>query len=510
LKQTEENHQGSAATAPTQTSRFLGGAGWLLIGNVASRFSHLVASVVIARLLGKVGFGELGIIMSTVVTAGMFAGLGIGSTATKYVAEYWSDRPQKAGRIVGLSVAVCLVSSLLMALLLLIFADVLAANMLNAPRLAGVIRLSSLLLICSAMSGPVIGALQGLEGFKCVTRATVIAGILHLPIALVLVWFFGLSGAIITNTVSAGVIWLLAAKYLKIEMAKRDLAITFKNLGKELSVLWRFSVPAFLSGIMVSPVLWIANTIIAHQENGYSELGLINAANQWRSMLILLPQVFAITALPILSMAQATDDGRDDFQNGIDLMQRLTTFLVIPLFVFIFFLSEWIMRLYGEDFAGGAMVLGVIALGVCFQILGGTIVGTAIAARGRMWLGFLINLIWGVILISIVYALASAGYGAQGYAIGYSIAYAVLLVIGYWLMRKEILRKTITRVVYTVMLLVVLGGIGAVLPSVWRAIVALPLCAAGAFIGLRLIGFKSVKEIYPRIIKALRPESRAS
>jgi len=38
-------------------------------------------------LLGTVGFGELGVIQSTVGMFGVFAGLGLGMTATKYVAS---------------------------------------------------------------------------------------------------------------------------------------------------------------------------------------------------------------------------------------------------------------------------------------------------------------------------------------------------------------------------------------------------------------------------------------
>src|SRR6266550_2889202 len=52
-------------TSPT-ASRLLRGAFWSLSGALISRVLGLISSFVVARILGKSGFGELGIIQSTV------------------------------------------------------------------------------------------------------------------------------------------------------------------------------------------------------------------------------------------------------------------------------------------------------------------------------------------------------------------------------------------------------------------------------------------------------------
>ena len=80
--------------------RLAKGVFWSMAGAVISRGLGIVSSVVVARTLGKVGFGELGIIHSTVMMFQLFAGFGLGLTATKYVAEYRGTDPQKAGRII--------------------------------------------------------------------------------------------------------------------------------------------------------------------------------------------------------------------------------------------------------------------------------------------------------------------------------------------------------------------------------------------------------------------------
>jgi O-antigen/teichoic acid export membrane protein len=54
-------------------------------------------------MLGKTGYGELGMIQTTVGMFGVFAGFGLGVTATKHVAEFRRSDPARAGRIIGLS-----------------------------------------------------------------------------------------------------------------------------------------------------------------------------------------------------------------------------------------------------------------------------------------------------------------------------------------------------------------------------------------------------------------------
>ena len=76
--------------------RLARGAFWSLVGTVLSRALSVVSSILVARMLGKVGMGELGMIQSTVGIFSAFAGLGMGVTATKFVAENRTRDPQCA------------------------------------------------------------------------------------------------------------------------------------------------------------------------------------------------------------------------------------------------------------------------------------------------------------------------------------------------------------------------------------------------------------------------------
>ena len=48
---------------------------WILLGNVISKFILLIATILMARYLGKEEYGQFGIIKSTILMFAMFAGM---------------------------------------------------------------------------------------------------------------------------------------------------------------------------------------------------------------------------------------------------------------------------------------------------------------------------------------------------------------------------------------------------------------------------------------------------
>lgn len=84
-------------------SRLAHGVFWSMAGSVISRSMMLCATVLLARMLGKMFYGELGIIQSTVGMFGVFSGFGLGLIATKHVTEFCQRDPERMGRTIGAS-----------------------------------------------------------------------------------------------------------------------------------------------------------------------------------------------------------------------------------------------------------------------------------------------------------------------------------------------------------------------------------------------------------------------
>ena len=143
--------------------RLVSGSFWSFSGAVVSRLLSLAAFVVIARVLGKEQYGQFGVVQSTISMFAVFAGFGLGQTATKYIAELRTTDPQRAGRIMGLAGLVALLTGVAFAAFLFIFAPWLAKTTLAAPELAPALRIGAFLLLFEAMNGAQVGALAGFE-----------------------------------------------------------------------------------------------------------------------------------------------------------------------------------------------------------------------------------------------------------------------------------------------------------------------------------------------------------
>jgi O-antigen/teichoic acid export membrane protein len=404
-------------------ARLARGAFWSLIGTIISQGLGLVSSVIVARLLGKVGFGELGMINSTVGMLGVFAGLGLDLTATKHVAELRVKDPDRASKILGLSQLVSVFSGGTVSLVLLAFAPLLAAQTLNAPHLVNELRLGCGLLFLNALNGAQTGALAGFEAFKTIAQINLVRGLLNFPVMIAGVWLFGLPGVIGAMVVVAAVGWWINQRALQQECRRAGVIVTYRGVKTEWSVLWRFSVPAFLSGAMVGPATWVASTILVNQPNGYAEMGVFNAANQWRTALFFLPGIFGSVNLPVLSSLLGFRDVAASRKVLINTIIG-SAIVTLPVAALLVFFSGHIMAFYGTKFIDRGEVLSITALTIALLAVQ-TPVGQVITAAGRMWLGMVMNLGWALVLLMGTWLLLRQGWGATGLALAYLIAYTV-------------------------------------------------------------------------------------
>jgi O-antigen/teichoic acid export membrane protein len=467
---------------PSLAARFAKGASWSLAGMGAAQGLAVVASIVTARLLGKVGFGEFGMVTGTVGAFGMLAGLGLGLTATKYIAERRMSEPVRAGHILGLMSQVAAISGGAVALILFTLAPWLAARMLNAPHLADELRIGCILLFLNALDGVQTGALAGLEGFKSIARVSLVRGLLTFPVLIAGVWFFGLTGAVAATVLVGAAGWWMNQAALRSECVKAGVLISYQGTRRDLPILWKFSLPAFLSAVMVAPVMWLANAVVANQPGGYGELGLFNAANQWRTALMLLPTVLLRVALPL--MASSVDPQRsDDFGKTLLLTQSLTVAIVVPAGALLMFLADPIMGLYGKEFVHGAPVLIGVVCSIMITSIGSS-AGAAIEARGKMWRGLALNLSWGAVLITVVW-LSAGTWGARALAFGSAIAYLVMSLWGFLYVASDLPPGMLPRLFRTLGFIVCLTTVCVLLPPMARTVLALPVALLTVYLTLQ-------------------------
>jgi len=419
-------------------ARFAVGAFWSILGTVVSQGMGLAATAVAARLLGKAAFGELGMIQSTVGMLGVFAGLGLGLTATRYVAEFRSKEPVRAGRIIGLSYIVALVSGGTVATLLALAAPYLATHTINAPHLTVELRLGSGLLLFNTLNGVQTGALAGLEAFKTIAKANLLTGLLNLPLVVVGVYFWNLPGAVGGMVASAAVGCLINWVALRAVTHSARVPVSCSSIRSELAVLWSFSVPAFLSGAMVGPVTWLANALLVQHPNGYAEMGVFTAANRFQPLFTLAGSTVGAALLPILASKGGAASDRLS-RGNILVSWALGAFPAVLLLSF----PEVVGLVFGPEYSGllTQRVFILLILSTCVMMYKQGL-ARVLAARSLMWWGLISNSMWSVVLLGGFLGLRK--WGAAGLAGSFLAAYALntLVFVPFYTRRGLVPRST--------------------------------------------------------------------
>jgi len=409
--------------------RLARGAGWSLFGSLSSQALSLLSTIVIARFVGKAGYGEIGMVQSTLGVFGILAGFGLGSTTAKYVAEFRSAAPERAGGILALTTLSAFGGGIGLALACLALAPSLSASVLGNDALTPLLQAGSLLLLITTLNGVQMAALSGFEAFGRIARINILQGVATPIVAIPCVWMYGVPGAIAALTVTAAIGLILCSIALDVECEAHGIRRDLRSIAwNEGPVLGKFALPSMLSALMVAPVTWITNAILVRQPDGYGELGLFNAANQWRTLILYVPAALGPALIPILSETYARSDPTD-FRRAVYLSVRVTWLCALPLTIVVLALAEPLAGLFGRQFVGAGQLIPLLAV-ACFLYVVNSAGGTALAGSGRMWIGMSMNAGWAVVLIGATMLLVPR-LGGRGLAIAYVVAYLLHTV---WVM----------------------------------------------------------------------------
>lgn len=403
--------------------RLVHGTKWSIVGAIIAQGLGLLSSIMVAQFIGKEAFGKFGIILSTVAMFGVFAGMAMGITSTKHVAEFRTSDPVRAGRFVGVPIMLGFWSSLLVSLILVVFAHPIATYIMAEPSLASMIWISSPLLLFNTLNGIQTAAIAGLESFKGLAVINTAIGVLTFPCIILGVLGWGLAGAIGGLVVSRIIAYVLLQFYLSKECRCHGITITYFGLRQEWRVIWNFSLPTTLAGTIIGPATWICNVMLVNMPGGYGQMGIYNATLQWQSAIRFVPIRILDVSLPVLSNLY----GNKDFSRyyrvlrvslfGITLMILA---VLLPLFLF----SQVIMSAFGKDFTSGFPVLNWMLIGAALHMIA-RILSQVAQSRGKAWIDFIFCFVLSVVMLTAWYFLKHKG--AYGLALATCIGYVVMI-----------------------------------------------------------------------------------
>jgi O-antigen/teichoic acid export membrane protein len=393
----------------------------------------------VARILGSEGYGQFGILRSTVLMFTSFAGYSLGITASKHVAECLNSDKEKTGRILGLTVGFGVLMGLLVGIVFYLLSPWLALKTLNAPEITGELRIGAFILFFSSLNGAQMGALQGFMSFKRIAKINVIQAIISFPLFLIGAQYFGVYGTIWAFAFSYILICILSNSALNNEAKKNSIKIDYAKALQEKSMLFTYSLPAFLSGLMVTPVKWYADSLLV-SNGGFSEIGLFTAALTFNNIIMVGVGMLSAPFLSIMAKNKYADRNSKFSKFNIIAPWAMGIFFTSPFIVF----PELGGYIFGDSFSGNKFELPfVFVLLFTIIIMFKQGLGRIMAVYNLQWWSFLSNLLWAICLIGsfLLFKESSAYTLSVSYLIAYIIN--VLVVLPVYYKKRIIPQKTI-------------------------------------------------------------------
>lgn len=398
---------------------------WALIGSAAGKGLSLIAGIAIARFLGSEVYGEYGTIKNTLMMIAIFSSMGLGYSATKFIAESRTSNDHK--RVFDTHKIASILTYIMsgcIALLVIIGAGQIAI-WLEAPHLSSALRFSAIAIIFNAVNTTQAGELAGFGAYKELARNNTIAGIITFFTSVLLTYFYNFDGAIIALIISLFFNAVLNRITIGKCIANKD------NAGKidkaYIKEIIKFSIPIALQEGLYSVTHWGTIIIMVKLAN-YTEIGLSSAANQWMAVILFIPGALRNVALTHLSASN------NDQKRNRDILKRLLAINFVSTFVpfmVISALSGWIESWYGDSFDGLQAVLNVCVFTAIVNSQT-NVLTQEYMAHGKNWFLFFSRLIRDIgILVSLYIALQTFGHGALTSAIVtllWQLGYLVVLL----------------------------------------------------------------------------------
>lgn len=352
---------GAAASQGNQdgdVTKLAAGAGVALGGKVLGRGVRLMVDVVLARVLGPVGFGlyAIGWTITRIITLVTPLGLNIG--VIRYGAKYWKKDPARLKGVIVQSVGYSLLTGALFGMGFYLLAPWIGNTIFHKPEVVKVIRLFAL----------VFPVMTGLTTSAAATRVShrmkygalaedISEPVVQIGLVLLAWWLgYGLGGSILACVGGYTAAFLLALYYVVKLFPELKRTVTVIYPGKELLA---FSIPASLTGVFGVLLIWVDRLFVGYYRPA-AEVGIYQAASQ-------LSVAFAIILSgfnSIFSPMAADLFHRHEYERLEELFRVSTKwglYLSLPPFLVTCFAPRLVMGvLFGKAYVSGWAALLVL------------------------------------------------------------------------------------------------------------------------------------------------------
>lgn len=388
-------------------------------GAIVSKGLIVLTGIVLARILGEIDYGKYSLLNSTIQTFVTFASMGISATMVRYIAIYRDSEKDTCGKYIGTFLAIIFVMSFAISTIMFIFSDTISILTVGSMEISQLYQISASIILFIAISSALQSILIGYESFKQVSFWEILYGIFSIFIISIFAFLQGIIGALcgmLFSRILYSIILLQSSKRIS----------SYNNIkwkvkfDKQIFVSYKkFTLPSFGASIFVVPVSWILNSILT-KNSGYFDMAVYSISLQWVAIVNYLMSLFA-RAKPIYTQLYAEKNIKE-LKKQIKRIILVSAFVGISIAMGAILLSKFILGMYGPGYVDQKMVFIIMMLAAAVISVQSQF-GAIIESIGKMWIGFLLNILWAFNLT--VSFLFLKRYGALGYAIAYLLSYSI-------------------------------------------------------------------------------------
>lgn len=403
--------------------RIARGAGIVFAGTTISMLFGFLSVVVIARVFSRAEYGVFSLALTILSVLLVIATLGFPNSLPREVAFYREKEPSRIGSLILTALVIVLLTSLAVTLFL-VSGSVYIAQVFNEERLIYALKIVSLALPFSALTGTFVAISQG---FGRVREKVYFQNLLYPFLwfslvgigVIVKVEFYYVFVAYVVAQMIA--FFALIADVFRLGLFKLG-SIDLK-LGKELVM---FSVPLMFTGIAGFVMTWTDTLMVGYYKTS-EVVGLYNSATPLAKLL----PIFLTSAgfiYPPLATALYAQGKIEELKRVYQVLTKWIFLATLPLFAMMFLFPEaTIGFFFGAKYLEASRALQILALGFMFHVLLGLNGLSLVVIKESKFVMYstlisaVVNVVLNVLLIPT--------YGIEGAAIATAISYFVTNVL---------------------------------------------------------------------------------
>jgi O-antigen/teichoic acid export membrane protein len=406
--------------------------------NAVATFSHqgstFVSNFLVIKLLDHAAYGKFSLVNLTAFYAANILQFAVGSTVSRFVARYASERGRMLS-VIWICGAFSLATGLLGFVALAFASGFLSRSVFIEPSLAVPIAIASLSV--PGLIGMVFlsGLLQGLHGFRTLAISSVVSGVLFVAIVTVGAWEGDLNGAVVGFVAGSTLRSLImgSAALLEIRSKEPGMVLSWRGMLDRpiLREISRFQIPAGLATCITIPTLWLLPTILTRNTQDFSDVASYSVILMIKSLIVLPASVVALALQPSAEKALATDQpdvALRIFRTALTVSVGAAAASAVFFAVF----AKEALTVFGRGFTSASFELQLMMIAAVAEA---AVVALymRVQANNRMWASIFATLLpRDLVMLSIAFAFTSR-YGLHAVIVAHVMGALVNLAAVCWL-----------------------------------------------------------------------------